>query len=165
MFLDEKNKFKFRICFIKNFAEKYIQIMKCTVDNIFENLDDWIVKNVTLQSESLSYLIKLLKNFLLHDKKLIDQESDIDYIELDEFEKIIDEKDENYKKINNNTSNISGIGTNGNMNFSGIVKSTENDFKLKPFDNSSVINNRIYNKLDLNYLINDNFIDTKIEEK
>ena len=51
------------------------------------------------------------------------------------------------------------------MNFSGIVKSTENDFKLKPFDNSSVINNRIYNKLDLNYLINDNFIDTKIEEK
>ena len=36
MFLDEKNKFKFRICFIKNFAEKYIQIMKCTVDNIFE---------------------------------------------------------------------------------------------------------------------------------
>ena len=164
MFLDEKNKFKFRICFIKNFAEKYIQIMKCTVDNIFENLDDWIVKNVTLQSESLSYLIKLLKNFLLHDKKLIDQESDIDYIELDEFEKIIDEKDENYKKNNNNTSNISGIGTNGNMNFSGIVKSTENDFKLKPFDNSSVINNRIYNKLDLNYLINDNFIDTKIEE-
>ena len=164
MFIDEKNKFKFRLCFIKNFASKYIHIMKSTAEKVFDNMDEWIIKNVTLQSESISYLIKILKNFLFQEKKLIDQESDIDYIELDEFEKIIDEKDENNKKINNITSNISGIGTNGNMNFSGIVKSTENDFKLKPFDNSSVINNRIYNKLDLNYLINDNFIDTKIEE-
>jgi hypothetical protein len=59
IFLDEKNKYKYRICFIKNFAEKYIQIMKCTAENIFENLDDWIVTNVTLQSESLSYLINI----------------------------------------------------------------------------------------------------------
>ena len=158
LFLDEKNKFKFRICFIKNFAEKYIQIMKCTAENVFDRMDEWIVKNVTLQSESLSYLLKIFKNFLFHEKKLIDKESDIDYIELDEFEKVIEEGNNGNKKINN-SSKISTIGSK-----SGIIRSTENDIKLRPFDNSSVINTRIYNRINLDYLVNDNFIETKIEE-
>ena len=172
IFIDEKNKFKFRLCFIKNFATKYIQIMKSTAEKVFDNMDEWIIKNVTLQSESISYLIKILKNFLFQEKKLIDQESDIDYIELDEFEKIIEDiGDNNNKKLTRNTrnfnsSNISGsrIGTSGNLNGSGMIASTENDLKLKPFDNSSVVNNRIYNKINLNFLIKDNFIETKIEE-
>ena len=149
IFLDEKNKYKYRICFIKNFAEKYIQIMKCTAENIFENLDDWIVTNVTLQSESLSYLINILKNFLFKEKKFINQEKDIDNIELDEFEKIVDIDDN--KKFNENKSSFSN-------------NSNDIDIKLKPFDNSSIIFNRIYHKINLNYLIEDNFIDTKIEE-
>ena len=159
MFLDEKNKYKFRICYIKSFAIKYIHIMKCTAENIFDNMDEWIVKNVTLQSESSSYLIKILKQFL-SDKSSIDQQNDIDYIELDEFEKIIEDEEinnnnnsSNVKLFNNNTSNIS--------NFNG----SSHEVKLKPFDNSSVLNmNRIYNKINLDYLINENFIDTKIEE-
>ena len=55
IFLDEKNKFKYRICYIKSFAFKYIQILEGTNENVFNNMDDWIVKNVTLQSESLGY--------------------------------------------------------------------------------------------------------------
>ena len=171
MFIDEKNKFKFRLCFIKNFATKYIHIMKSTSEKVFDNMDEWIIKNVTLQSESISYLIKILKNFLFQEKKLIDQESDIDYIELDEFEKVIEDIGDNNKKLNRNnhnfnSSNISGsrIVTSGNLNGSGMIPSTENDLKLKPFDNSSVINNRIYNKINLDFLIKDNFIETKIEE-
>ena len=70
MFIDEKNKFKFRLCFIKNFAFKYITIIKSTAQNVFDNMDEWIIKNVTLQSESLSYLIKILKNFLFQEKKI-----------------------------------------------------------------------------------------------
>ena len=158
MFLDEKNKYKYRICYIKSYAIKYIHIMKCTAENIFDNMDEWIVKNVTLQNESLSYLIKVLKQFLI-DKTSIDQQNDIDYIELDEFEKVIEDDEinnnnnSNIKPFNNNTSNIS--------NFNG----SSHEVKLKPFDNSSVINmNRIYNKINLEYLINDNFLDTKIEE-
>ena len=167
MFLDEKDKFKFRLCFIKNFALKYVYIIKSTIENVFENLDDWIAKNVTLQSESLSYLIKILKFSLYHEKKLIDQESDIDYIELDEFEKIIEDGEDN-KILNKNkfniSSNISRIRTNGNVNGSGMVATISNDIKLKQFENSSMINSRIYNKINLNFLIKDNFLETKIEE-
>ena len=58
------------------------------------------------------------------------------------------------KQINNN--NISNISNNNGSNF---------EFKLKPYDNSSVVTmNRIYNKIKLEYLINDSFLDTKIEE-
>ena len=163
MFLDEKNKYKYRICYIKSFAIKYIQILEGTNENVFNNMDDWIVKNVTLQSESLGYLIRILKQFL-NDKKPIDQQNDIDYIELDEFEKVIEDDEINnnmniqdnskIKQINNN--NISNISNNNGSNF---------EFKLKPYDNSSVVTmNRIYNKIKLEYLINDSFLDTKIEE-
>ena len=167
MFLEEKNKFKFRLCFIKSFSLKYIQIIKSTAEKVFDNMDEWIIKNVTLQSESLNYLIHILKNFLFYEKKLIDQENDIDYIELDEFEKIIDDIGDNDKKLNkinknNNSSNISEIGISSNIN--GSISSVENDINLKPFDNSSVINNRIYNRINLNFLILDNFIETKIEK-
>ena len=162
IFLDEKDKYKFRICFIKNFAEKYIQIMKSTAENIFENLDDWIIKSVSLQNESLNYIIQILKNYLFKEKKLIEQEKDIDYIELDEFEKIIDDGSENKNK--SSILNNSEIG-NSNIIGSWMEKSNDNDIKLKPFDNSSIINNRIYNKINLNYLIAENFLDTKIEEQ
>ena len=160
IFLDEKAKYKYRIYYIKNFAEKYIQIMKCTWENIFENLDNWIVKNVALQNESLHYIINILKNYLFKEKKFIEQEKDIDNIELDEFEKNIDEVSENKNKssfLNNSEINSNIIG-------SWMEKSNDNDIKLKPFDNSSIINNRIYHKINLNYLIDDNFLDTKIEE-
>ena len=164
IFLEEKNKYKFRLCFIKNYALKYIHIIKSITQNFFENLDDWIVKNVTLQSESLSYLIKILKNILLKEKRMIDEENDINYIELDEFEKVIEEENNKNINKNNNSSNISRIGSSIYLNGSKTINTLENDIKLKPFDNSSVINNRIYNKINLNFIINDDFIKTKIEE-
>ena len=158
MFLDEKNKYKFRICYIKCFAVKYIQIMKCTNEIIFNNMDEWIVKNVSLQNESLNYLIKILKQFL-DEKNSIDQQNDLDYIELDEFEKVIDDEEINnnnnsmIKSLNNNSSNISNFNN------------SSHEVNLKPFDNSSVVNStRIYNKVYLEYLLNENFIETKIEE-
>ena len=154
IFLDEKDKYKYRIFYLKNFAEKYIQIMKATAENIFENLDNWIVTSVTLQNESLNYVINILKNYLFKEKKFLEQEKDIDNIELDEFEKNIDETSENKNKssfLNNSEINSNIIGS-------------DTDIKLKPFDNSSIINNRIYFKINLNYLIEDNFLETKIEE-
>ena len=157
MFFEEKNKYKFRICYIKTFAIKYIQIMKGTFEKVFDNMDDWIIKNVTLQSESLGFLIKILKQFL-NDKKPIEQQNDIDYIELDEFEKVIEDEEIN-NNINNKTFNNSSNISNYNLNGSN------HEIKLKPFDNSSVMNkNRIYDKIKLEYLINDNFLDTIIEE-
>jgi len=163
MFLDEKNKYKYRICYIKSFAIKYIQILEGTNENVFNNMDDWIVKNVTLQSESLGYLIRILKQFL-NDKKPIDQQNDIDYIELDEFEKVIEDEEIN---SNMNIQDNSKIRQINNYNSSIISNNngSNHDFKLKPYDNSSVVTmNRIYNKLKLEYLINDSFLDTKIEE-
>ena len=176
IFFEEKNKYKYRLYYIKNFAKKYIEIIKYTSENVYENMDDWIVKNVTLQSESLNYILSILKNFLFHDKKLIDKESDIDFIELDEFEKVIDDNDKNDNNntnndtINNNNKNKSNIknynnsldiSKSGSFNGSGTI---ENEYKLKPFNNSSVIHTRIYNKINLNYLITGNLIESKLEE-
>ena len=56
MFLDEKNKFKFRLCFIKNFATKYIQIMKSTAEKVFDNMDEWIIKNEDIERVVKKYV-------------------------------------------------------------------------------------------------------------
>ena len=154
----EKNKYKFRVFFIKNFAYKYINLIINITNSIYENLDDWIIKNVSLQSESSNYLVNTLKQ-ILNEKILIDQQNDIDTIELDEFEKM---KNENNKSniIDNNSNNFSSIiNNNSNIINSNNNSTTNNDINIKPIDNSSIINtNKIYNKIHIEYLINENFI-------
>ena len=40
----------------------------------------------------------------------------------------------------------------------------KDEFIIKPIDDKSVISSNVYNKLNIDYLINDNFINTKIED-
>ena len=49
-------------------------------------MDNWIVKNVSLQNDSLNNVINVIKN-CLENKILIDKKNDIDPIEMDDFEK------------------------------------------------------------------------------
>ena len=135
MLQNEKNRYKYRMCYIKSFVYKYITIIIHTTQNIYNNLDEWIITNISLQNDSLNKIISLLKN-KLKEHRLINEKKEINTIEMDKFEKQLDE---------NNEGSRSDIG-------------------LKPIDNSSVGIGRIYNKINVDYLINDNFIDIKIEE-
>ena len=134
----EKIKYKYRLCFIKSFSTKFMLIISQLNQNIFHNADDWIIKSVNMENDAQNEVMNILKR-KLEEKKLIDEENEINTIEMDCFEKIIEEE---------NNSNNQSI-----------------DIKMKPIDNSSVINsNRVYNKINIDYLIKDNLFDIKIEK-
>jgi len=134
---NEKIKYKFRLCFIKSFSTKYILIISKLSQLIFHNADEWIVKSVNLENEAQNEIINILKN-KLEEKELIDEELEINSIEMDYFEKVIEEEDKSNKS---------------------------SDIKIKPIDNSSIINsNRIYNKIDIEFLLKNNLFDIKLEQ-
>ena len=135
MLQNEKNRYKYRMCYLKSFAYKYMAIISETSQNIYMNLDNWIVTSVSLQNDALNVVISILKS-KLKEHKLINEKKEINTIEMDEFEKKIEDNEE-------------GLGS---------------EIGIKPIDNSSVGIGRIYNKINIDYLINDNFIDIKIEE-
>ena len=115
----EKDKYKYRICFLRSFVTRYIIIIDQTSKKVFRNIDDWIISSVALQSEARSLVIQKLKN-ILKEKRLINEEKDINNIELDAFEESEKEK-----------SNES----------------------------------KIYQKLNVDYLINDDFVNIGIKEE
>ena len=136
MLQNEKNRFKYRMCYLKSFAYKYMAIITQTCQNVYSNVDQWIVTNVSLQNDALNMIISVLKR-KLKEHRLINEKKEINSIEMDEFEKIIDDNEEG------------GAGS---------------EIGIKPIDNSSVMVGRVYNKLNIDYLINSNFIDIKVEE-
>ena len=44
------------------------------------------------------------------------------------------------------------------------LEEKDNEINIKPIDDGSVCTNRVYNKLNIDYLINDNIMDLKVEE-
>ena len=134
---NEKIKYKFRLCFIKSVSTKYILIISQLSQLIFHNADEWIVKNVNLENEAQNEIINILKN-KLEEKELIDEELEINPIEMDCYEKVIEEEDKSNKS---------------------------SDFKIKPIDNNSVINTiQIYNKINIEFLLKNNLFDIKLEQ-
>ena len=125
------------LCFIKRFSTKYIWIISQLSQLIFHNVDEWIVKSVNMENEAQNEIINILKN-KLEERELIDEELEINPIEMDCFEKVIEEEEKSNKS---------------------------SDIKIKPIDNSSVINShRIYNKINIEFLLKNNLFDIKLEQ-
>ena len=135
MFQNEKNKYKYRIYYLKIFFKKYIDLINKTTKNIFNNADNWITQSVSLQNNALNIVIEKIRE-KLNNKKLINEKQDIEPIEMDSFE--VEQKNAN--------------------------EENKDEIILKPIDDKSVIYNTVYNKINIDYLINDNFINTKVEE-
>ena len=134
---NEKIKYKYRLCFIKSFSIKYILIISQLSQLIFHNVDEWIVKSVNMENEAQNEIINILKN-KLEERELIDEDLEINPIEMDCFEKVIEEEEKSNKS---------------------------SDIKIKPIDNSSVINShRIYNKINIEFLLKNNLFDIKLEQ-
>ena len=134
IFQNEKNKYKYKLNFLKIFCKKYLNIIHLTTENIYNNVDGWVIKSVSLQNNALNLVIQKIKG-LLNNKKLINEKEDIQPIEMDAFET----EEKNYNDEN------------------------KNDIIIKPIDDKSIETNSVYFKLNIDYLLNDNFINMKIE--
>ena len=132
MFENEKNKYKYRICFLRSFVTKYIIIIIHTSKIIFENIDGWITKSVSLQNTAQNLVIEQIKN-ALKEKRLIDLYKDINSVELDSFEPVLDNQNHNKHS---------------------------DEILITPREN----NMKIYERLNIDYLINDDFINIKVKE-
>ena len=146
MFQNEKNKYKYRIYYLKEFCNKYTKMILKTTTNIYNNVDGWIVQSVSLQNNALNTVIGKIRE-LLNDKKLIDEKVDIDPIEMDAFE------------IENNTNNNNVENNPENEN-----ENIEESVLVKPIDDKSIVSNTVYYKLNIDYLLKDDFINYKIED-
>ena len=127
----EKEKLKYRLCFIKDFAIKYIIIITKIFLKIFDNADEWVIKSIQKENETQNEVINILKNKLKQMEK-INVEMEIDTIEMDAFDKI----------INNSVS----------------------DKNMGPIGNTSAFGSGIYNKLNIDFLNDDDFLDVKLEQ-
>ena len=136
MIQNEKNKYKYRILYLKNFSKQYITLIIKTSQNIYNNLDQWIVTSISLQNDALNNVISIFKS-KLNERQIIDEKNDINIIEMDEFEK---NEEEN-------------------------LEEKDSEINIKPIDDGSVCFNRVYNKLNIDYLINNNLMDLKVEEE
>jgi len=123
MFDKEKSKYKYRLCFLRSFVSRYIIIINQTSKKVFSNIDNWIINSVSLQSDARKKVINKLKS-LLKEKKLINEEKDINHIELDTFEAL-------------------------------------EELKQKEKNNE----NKIYERLNVDYLINDDLVNIVIKEE
>ena len=132
---NEKNKYKYKISFLRSFVFKYMIIVIQTSIKVFQQIDNWIIKSVTLQSDAQNEVIRKLKS-ILKEKRLINEEQDIDTIELDSFE----------KSTNTDRNNI------------------EDGKKINKEDNNTKELKKIYERLNIDYLLNDNFINIEIKE-
>ena len=71
MIKQEKDKLKYRLCFIKDFAIKYIIIISKMYLKIFQNADDWVIKSIQKENETQNEVINILKNKLKQIEKII----------------------------------------------------------------------------------------------
>ena len=73
----EKNKFKYRLMFLKNYIMKYLDIIIECFNSTFNAMDDWIIMSVRNQNNALNEFSSYLKKIMNKQNK---------YIELDNFE-------------------------------------------------------------------------------
>ena len=92
---NEKIKYKIRILFLKNFAEKNLKEIYLLGQNIFKNLDQQIISSVNWQNNAMNKLIsKIKKNINEGANKL-----NIKDIELDLFD-IYEKKNPKFSQVN-----------------------------------------------------------------
>ena len=78
---NEKNKFKYRITFLKFFGVAFINELYDIINKTFDNLDTWIIDSIKLQNDAMNELIANFK------EQIENGESEIRFdIELDKFD-------------------------------------------------------------------------------
>ena len=60
----EKNKFKYRMMFLKNYIIKYLNIIIECFNSTYNSMDDWIIMSVRNQNNTLNELSEYLKKIM-----------------------------------------------------------------------------------------------------
>ena len=77
----EKDKFKYRLMFLKNYIIKYFHIIIECFNTTYNTMDDWIIMSVRNQNNSLNEFVNYLKKIMKKNNKSID----LDKFEFDNF--------------------------------------------------------------------------------
>ena len=154
----EKNKFKYRLMFLKYFIIKYYNIIIECFNNTYNAMDDWIIMSVRSQNNTLnefvSYLKKILNksnkkafledfefdNFDIYRRYKIDINLIFDKMNLNSIVNLKNKKEDKKNKDNKNKDKEKG------KNENEIILINENDM---PY-----IDKYIYNINDLMYIYN-----------
>ena len=79
----EKDKFKYRLMFLKYYIIKYFKIIVECFNTTYNAMDDWIITSVKKQNDSLNNFVDYLKKILIKNKK--NRKIDLDDFEFDNF--------------------------------------------------------------------------------
>lgn len=66
----EKNKFKFRITFLKFWAINILDNMKRLTKNIYDKLDEWIIDSIKAENEAMNNLVYYLDSHIASETKV-----------------------------------------------------------------------------------------------
>ena len=80
----EKDKFKYRLMFLKYFIIKYFKIIIECFNTTYNTMDDWIIISVRKQNESLNNFVNYLRKILNKNKN--NKKIDLDDFEFDNFD-------------------------------------------------------------------------------
>ena len=142
LFLIEKNKFKYRMMFIKNYIIKYFKILFECYNTTYNSMDDWIIMSVRYQNNSLNDFVSYLKKAINKKNK---------NIELDNFE--FDSFDIYKKHIINISSIFDKLNLNSYIDLNKIENEKEKDQKsnivLVNINDKSYQEKFVYNINDL----------------
>ena len=78
----EKNKFKYRIMFLKNYIIKYLNIIIECFNSTYNSMDDWIIMSVRNQNNTLNELSEYLKKIMNKENT----KAQLDDFEFDTFD-------------------------------------------------------------------------------
>ena len=78
----EKNKFKYRLMFLKSYIIKYFNIIIECFNSTYNSMDDWIIMSVRNQNNTLNEF----SNYLRKIMKKQNQKADLDSFEFDYFD-------------------------------------------------------------------------------
>ena len=136
----EKQKFKYRLMFLKYFISKYYYIIINCYNDTFNAMDDWIIMSVRSQNNSLNEFIFYLKKALTKTKKKVSLED----FEFDNFDI--------YRRYK-----IDILSIFEKMNLNSIVNLNNkktNEIVLINEDDMSYEEQFVYNIYDLLYIYN-----------
>ena len=139
----EKQKFKYRLMFLRYFIIKYYNTLIECFNSTYNAMDDWIIMSVRSQNNSLNEFVSYLKKLLSKSNK----KASLEDFEFDNFDI--------YKRFKIDISFIfDKMNLNSIVNLKNKKNKTKNEILLINENDMSYLDKYIYNINDLMYIYN-----------
>ena len=141
----EKQKFKYRLMFLKYFIPKYYNIIKECFNNTYNAMDDWIIMSVRSQNNSLNEFVSYLKKLLSKSNNLASLE-DFEFDNFDIYRRYKVDISFIFDKIKLNSI--------VNLKTKNKKKENKNEIVLINENDMPYLDKYVYNINDLMYIYN-----------